>query len=388
MKASAVVPKSFFIPSLDGLRAISILIVFLSHAGLSRIVPGLLGVTVFFFLSGYLITTLLRLEYDQTGGVRLGDFYWRRVLRIFPPLYLTLGITVLVVGAGWLTGSFTWSAVAAQAVYLANYHEIFGSGGQAPGTEVLWSLAVEEHFYLVFPLLYLLLRRWLPTGRQQFQVLAGLAGAVLLWRMALVYGWHVIPLDPKVTHHPRICHATDTRFDSLLFGCILAVWGNPVLDATRWGRRSWLYIGVPAGLILLAVTLVLRDPGFRETFRYTLQGLALFPLFIATIRYADAPVFRCLNWRWVRFLGVLSYSIYLTHTLVIIGIQQAWPVPAGMVGSAKTGWLIGQGVAAFGLSIGAAWLMHVWVEKPCARLRKRFSHVQAPSAAGGKGTGQ
>src|SRR5438105_2995303 len=80
----------FQIPSLDGIRAVSFLIVFLAHAGLERYVPGYFGLTVFFFLSGFLITTLLRREYDRTGSVSLSHFYLRRILRIFPPFYLVL----------------------------------------------------------------------------------------------------------------------------------------------------------------------------------------------------------------------------------------------------------------------------------------------------------
>jgi peptidoglycan/LPS O-acetylase OafA/YrhL len=82
--------KAFQIPSLDGLRAVSFFIVFMGHATTIKLIPGELGLTVFFFLSGYLITTLLRLEVDQTGGINFRDFYLRRVLRIFPPFYMTI----------------------------------------------------------------------------------------------------------------------------------------------------------------------------------------------------------------------------------------------------------------------------------------------------------
>ena len=383
MKPASVSPKSFVIPSLDGLRAISILLVFLSHAGLQRVVPALFGVTVFFFLSGYLITTLLRLEYEQTGGVSLRDFYWRRVLRIFPPFYLVLGVIVLMALTGVLKGGFTWTAVGAQAFYLSNYQEVFGHGGQPRGSEMFWSLAVEEHFYLVFPLVFLVLRRWLPQARHQFYALAGLAAAVLAWRFTLVYGLHAIPLDPSVSHHPRICHATDTRLDSILFGCMLAVYGNPAIDPTRFSRRFWLRLGVPLGIGALLCSFVYRDPGFRETFRYTLQGLAIFPIFIAVIRFADSRPFRFLNWRWVRFLGVLSYSLYLTHAPVITVFQQWLPLPAGSAGLSKTLHLVVQGVLAFILAVAVSTLIHYAVEKPCARLRRKFSRVKAPEPVSG-----
>lgn len=382
MKPATAGSKSFFIPSLDGLRAVSILIVFLSHAGLHKYVPGLFGVTVFFFLSGYLITTLLRLECEQTGGVSLGDFYWRRMLRIFPPFYIALGGIVVLAVTGVLSGVVDWTTIAAQAAHVANYQEILRGGAQLPGTEVLWSLAVEEHFYLVFPFLYLGLRRWVPSARNQFLILAGLAAAVLAWRVLLVLGLHAIPLDPNVSHHPRTCHATDTRLDSLLFGCMLAVYGNPALDPTRTARRAWIFVGLPLALLALAVSFAIRGPAFRETLRYTLQGVALFPMFIASIRYADAPIFRPLNWGWVRFLGVLSYPLYLTHSTVIALVQQGYPTAAGVSGSARTQHLLVQGVIALVASLVLAALVHYAVEKPVARLRKRLSHVKAPTAAG------
>src|SRR5580658_4318026 len=150
--------SSLKIPSLDGFRAVSILIVFMSHAGLRQIIPGTFGVTVFFFLSGYLITTLLRLEWKETDAISLRHFYLRRVLRIFPPLYLTLAFASVVTLVGLLPGTLTWSAFGAQVMFLANYYKIYRAGfGMPPGMLVLWSLAVEEHFYVGFPLLYIVL---------------------------------------------------------------------------------------------------------------------------------------------------------------------------------------------------------------------------------------
>src|SRR6187431_2198154 len=102
-----------YIPSLDGLRALSILIVFLSHAGLSHVIPGPFGVAIFFFLSGYLITTLMRQERERTGSVNLWHFYLRRTLRIFPPLYLILAFTWLLVATGLLRGVIHGPAILA-----------------------------------------------------------------------------------------------------------------------------------------------------------------------------------------------------------------------------------------------------------------------------------
>ncbi len=378
MSSSATAGPVFHIPSLDGLRAVSIVIVFLSHAGLHRYVPGLFGVTIFFFLSGYLITTLLRLECEQTGGVSLRQFYLRRTLRIFPPFYLALAGVLGLTFSGALQGEFSWKAVTAQALQCSNYFEIFGGTGQLPGTEVLWSLAVEEHFYLLFPLLYLALQRAVPKPRNQFTVLMLLCAAVLVWRLVLVFSLHAIPLNAATDHHPRICHATDTRLDALLFGCALAVWGNPALDPTRRGRRFWITLGVPAGVALLLVSFAIRGTAFRETLRYTLQGLALFPVFIAAIRYSNWSVFRALNWSWVRRLGVWSYSFYLTHSIIIACVQQWLKLPAGSDGRTRFLWLVLQGVVAFAVSLLASALIYRSVEKPCTRLRQRLMRVSLP----------
>src|SRR5215813_9403267 len=88
--------ESLYIPSLDGIRACSVMVVFAAHAGLRGLIPGGFGVTVFFFLSGYLITTLLRMEHEQSGQIRLRNFYLRRVYRIIPPMYIVLTLTVLL----------------------------------------------------------------------------------------------------------------------------------------------------------------------------------------------------------------------------------------------------------------------------------------------------
>src|SRR5438445_3347113 len=113
--------SSFYIPSLDGIRAAAVMLVFAAHAGLKERIPGNFGVTVFFFLSGYLITTLLRIEYDQSGRVNLGPFYLRRVLRILPPMYLVLGMATLLTVTGLLQGSVAPRALLAQGLHLSSY---------------------------------------------------------------------------------------------------------------------------------------------------------------------------------------------------------------------------------------------------------------------------
>lgn len=355
--------EAFHVPSLDGIRALSFLLVFAAHAGLERLVPGGFGVTVFFFLSGYLITTLLRVEQDARGRVSLGQFYLRRALRILPPFYLVLGLAALAAWTGLLAGGLEAWACAAQALHVANYWIIgHGYDGQPRGTAVYWSLAVEEHFYVVFPCLFLIVSRVFSDRRRQALSLWALCALVLAWRCVLVYGLSV--------GEDRTYMGSDARVDSILFGCALALSGNPVLDGpSRISEVGWKYVLLPAGLLVLLLTFVDRSPGFRETFRYTLQGVALSPVFVVAVRYPRWGLFRILNLRVMTFLGVLSFPLYLVHHVLLRGLAHlTLGAPA-------------RAVLALGLSIAAAWLIHVLVEKPCARLRRRLSAAAAGAPA-------
>lgn len=184
--------RSLAIPSLDGVRAVSIAFVFLGHIGF-EVVPGGFGVTVFFVLSGYLITTLLRLEIENANRVSLKHFYIRRMFRIWPAFYAVLAIAALLtflVGLG--TGKVDGLPLLAEGSHIWNYFTIFYTGPQQAmaGTGVFWSLAVEEHFYLVLPLLFIGLNRAGLTFKKQAYVLLGLVGVVVVWRCILVYGMH------------------------------------------------------------------------------------------------------------------------------------------------------------------------------------------------------
>jgi peptidoglycan/LPS O-acetylase OafA/YrhL len=348
---------AFHIPSLDGLRAASFLLVFASHAGLDSVVPGAFGVTVFFFLSGYLITTLMRAEFARTGRVGLGHFYLRRALRILPPFYIVLGGATALAALGLVRGDLRSLAVASEALHVSNYwFAAHGGSGVAEGTGVFWSLAVEEHFYLLYPAIFLLLCRVRFTGRQKAFAFWTVCGSVLAWRCVLVFLLHA---DVE-----RLSLCSDTRIDSIAFGCALAVWNNPVLDGTtaRIEARRWPRAAFLAGVALLLVTFVARGPAFRETIRYTLQGIGLTPIFVSALRYPGWPIFRLLNARPMRFVGALSYSLYLVHHVVLRSVQEH--LRFGGLGCA---------LVALVVSLSLAWALQITVEKPCARLRRRLA---------------
>lgn len=348
------------IPALDGFRALAILIVLGSHVGLERIVPGQFGVTLFFFLSGYLITTLLRREVTKTGRIDFRAFYRRRAVRILPPLYLTLGLFVLLSAIGWLH-RLSSGGLMLDLLFLSNYFPI---SGMPIG---LWSLAVEEHFYLLFPLsLALLLRRARFAGCAA--ACLALCGVVLAGRFAEV----ARGADPM-----QMMFWTHTRIDSILFGSILALWNNPVADRTNVLPRG------PAGYALAAALLLpsflIRDEAFRLTVRYTLQGLGLLVLFNAAIRdrrlagpLLDNPV--------TRQVALFSYTLYLVHSGLILAFSGRGYGEHPLLPT----------LAALLCSFAYAWAMHRWVEEPMSRWRRareraeRNARVAEPvSAASG-----
>lgn len=351
--------NKFHIPSLDGLRAVAICIVFLSHVGLGKVIPGGLGVTIFFFLSGYLITTLLRIEQMKTGEINLKKFYIRRMLRIWPNFYLVLFLGALLTILTVLPGKVNAEGLLAQSLHFANYYGIFWGGvGTTIGTSVFWSLAVEEHFYLAFPFIYILLLKCKPelTQNQLLSIIIGLCFVALFWRIYLVW------LD----HAPqyRTYYASDTRFDSLLFGCGLALFKNPAIDTNhQMSEKSLKYIWLPLGIGLLLLSLVYRSDLFRETIRYSIQGIALIPIFIAAIRFPNWGLFKVLNLKLVRYIGVLSYSFYLVHHTIIESLNSYFPEAS----------LLLLGTSAAALSLLIAHIIHKLVEVRLIELRKKYS---------------
>ena len=322
--------KLEYLPCLDGIRACAIAMVFVAHAGLDKFIPGALGVTVFFFLSGFLITSLLRAEWVQTGDISLRNFYLRRAYRILPPLYLVLAVVWFI---DLLPGSHnhtTGWGLASILLYFFNYATHFGlSELHVPtGLVATWSLMIEEHFYLIFPWIYLAFKRNGKSVRSIVAVLAVSCLTALAWRYILVYILHIAVDCPK----PWTYNATDSRFDSILWGCILAIGANPwcgddISFLTR--RKGPLAIG---GLLLLLVSLLWRDLDFRQTLRYTLQGIALLPIFYYVVSSPNIWQTRWLSWRPLRWLGCVSYTVYLVHLSILDKLRTYTTWPAWAIG--------------------------------------------------------
>lgn len=352
--ARAPIHASAHIPSLDGWRAVAILIVLTSHLGLGHIVPGGLGVTIFFFLSGYLITTLLIQEHSRTGNVSISNFYIRRALRLMPPLAITLILVYSLTALGVTQGNVSLAGFAAQLLYFANYYYLFFDAGNTTpaGTGIFWSLAVEEHFYLVFPFLFGALFK--KTNRRTLVIaLAATCVITLAWRYALVGIW-----DSPTS---RTYYATDTRIDSIVYGCLLALCRNPILEPNApKSLRVRDYLFIAAASIALVATLLIRNPTFRETLRYTVQGIALAPLFFYSIRFGNHWIFRSLNSKPMQKIGIYSYSIYLVHYIAIENVHSL-QLPTAL------------SILITGVSIGSyALFIERYIDTPCMYWRRKF----------------
>jgi len=348
-----------YIPSLNGIRALAVLLVFFSHTGFGHIVPGGLGVTIFFFLSGYLITTLLVEEHKLTGTISLKNFYIRRIYRLFPPLYIVIiGAVAITVLKG--SNSFiSMDGFLSQILHYSNYYIIFiGKEGMIPGLGILWSLAVEEHFYLFFPVFLLFYMKKLNIKNLVLLIVLIIL-IVNAWRLILVLNLDILSFrDP---HYYYTYYATETRIDSLLYGCVMALIINPVNASKIDIKLIVIKVGMLVGISMILFTLLYRDVIFRETIRYSIQGLAMFPIFYYVITQQNSYIYKLLNLKSIAFIGKISYSFYLSHYVLIY-------LAEGFFGNT----LIVKNVVGFLFTFVFSTVMYFFVEKRFARLRKKL----------------
>jgi peptidoglycan/LPS O-acetylase OafA/YrhL len=304
------------VPALDGLRAIAILLVLGAHAG--WLPGGTLGVDLFFVLSGFLITSVLLSEY-RAGSVSLRGFYVRRAARLLPGLWLLLAayVAYAVIGHG-AVGTPTHIAGAALIgfTYVANFFAATWSPDQARYLMHLWSLAQEEQFYLVWPVVLIWLLRRCTDPRRVLTVLGAIVVAVTVER------WVLLEFGASTF---RISFAPDTNIDSLCIGCAAALlWAHH--PGLRVDRRV---VALAVGYVLFAVMVV---PRLVEPERAHILTVAspVYPIASAAIIVAAATgsaVARALSPRPLRYLGRISYGVYLWH----FPLMHFAGVPAGLV---------------------------------------------------------
>ena len=300
-----------YYPTLDGWRAIAIAGVTVAHvsfpifraggtspnaAALNATRYGALGVDVFFGISGFLICSRLLKELQRTGRLNLRRFYIRRVFRILPPYLATL-LTVALAGAIGvlpLTRGEFWTCL----LFVRNY---LPTAGAESGwyTGHFWSLSVEEHFYLLFPML---LAMWQPRGALRYTPIVAMAIAV--WRVVEFRLGLVSSLLPAASFYER----SDVRMDALLWGCFVAI---ALSDPERRARyREAVTPFVWCVLVALYVGCIAMRPPLAMAFE-----AVLIPLILAgTVLRPEMFIGRLLETRVFRWVGRLSYSLYLWQT--------------------------------------------------------------------------
>ncbi len=308
-------------PALDGLRAVAVALVVPAHCRVpGYLTGGYVGVELFFVLSGYLITTILLDERAATGRISLRHFYWRRALRLYPALLLMLAAYLLLAPMLWPEGEHGRDALLV-GLYLSDYSYTFWKMPEYLGHT--WSLAAEEHFYLLWPLvLTLLLRR----RSSLVKPLGLLLLAAWLWQM-----------------HVRNVGTVGFRFDTRMVGMMAGCWLAVVL---RSGWRPDPKIPAIVGLALLAWLVMTPS---RSYFPLAESAGVLLIIGATAIPFLETP--------WLTYIGKLSYGIYLWHFPIAKALN---PLPMG--------WLLTL-MAVTAMSVALAALSHHTIEAFARRYR-------------------
>ncbi|HTJ83146.1 MAG TPA: acyltransferase [Polyangiaceae bacterium] len=304
-------------PELDGLRALSVLAVIVYHVPRAHgLVPaGFIGVDLFFALSGALITQLLLREHDDTGRVALGRFYARRLRRLYPALLAMLAFVIVASFVAYSRASFVsiLRDAAISGLYLASFVAPFRA---MPLLGHMWSLSIEELFYLVWPLSLAIVAK---SGRR---AIVGLLVLVVIG----AFGWRVhLWFDAMASAH-RIYFAPDTRADALAWGCLAGFAVHSGWAARA--RRALLVLGPCAGLGIA----ILMHEADRSATWFATWGYSLTSILAATVvaRLFVAPS-AALATKPLVVVGRLSYSLYLWHIpLIAMGSDLGVPAEASL----------------------------------------------------------
>ena len=350
--------KSFgYEPSLDGVRAVAVLLVMVGHLGL--VYAGGLGVDIFFVLSGYLITAILVSEFSATGQVSLKKFYARRALRILPGvilLLIVLNIFVTISQPSDQAATLRWDSLGAL-FYIANWLRAFGRDLGILGH--LWSLSIEEQFYLLWPItLGFFLSRKLSTN----QIILVVALAVILVNLDRFYLYH------GIQSFNRIYNGLDTRADALLIGCALGLSGYPLFSRRIVVGLLGLIGAAFVGCVLFRGYPVPAD--FQVPFGLTIGG-TLFALGVvfalaAILSNRESIFAKVLRLPPLVWAGRLSYGLYLWHypVFTFVGVwfpeMQSAPIMALKV---------------FATFLSAT-ISYYSLERPCLKLKKKFSVIK------------
>jgi peptidoglycan/LPS O-acetylase OafA/YrhL len=352
-------PGESYRPALDGLRTVSVAAVLCYHMDAAQ--GGYLGVDVFFVLSGFLISSLLLDELARSGGVALAAFYQRRAVRLLPAfyVYLACGLALVLLFKGPSQQHLFYQGAVASLLFVNNWLKAVrpASGGSWLGH--VWSLSVEEQFYLLWPILLLALARSRVARNRLSAAILTLVSLSVLGQLLLV---------GTGASEPRIYFGADTRATELLIGCALAAWQHGHAGEAHARLTSGLgRLGLPA-FIALGVLVVIAPPLGRLSWfdwgGFAFVGALAALVIVGADKRPDLRWVRLLGSRPMSWLGRRSYAFYL------------WHFPVTSVAHANLRGRIGTPLAtviAATISVGLAALSHRMVEAP---IRRRYkSHL-------------
>jgi peptidoglycan/LPS O-acetylase OafA/YrhL len=345
------------VPALDGIRAVAVVLVFLRHSALRGVLPpgfGDVGVGIFFALSGFLITSLLLEERNLTRRVKLSSFYLRRAYRLLPALLVMLAVVALL--AVLLRRHELFPSLIGAALYFANWAYISGFAQPGTGVEHAWSLSIEEHFYLVWPLLLLLLTRWLSL-RKAAAVTLGICTADLALRLVLL---------ARGADGLRVHYGSDTRADALLIGCAIALIAHP----RRW--RPPVLVTTAGCLAIAALSLLRTESVPMLTLGMTVLAVAS-SVVVLDVWHGGSVFGKVLAVRPLVALGRISYGFYLWHLPILY-----LPISAALLARLPAGRVTGT-VLLFIVTLAVSALSYQFVERPFLRWKARTSVVSVVS---------
>ena len=326
--------KRRYITGLDGIRAIAVIMVLAYHLKLALFKSGFLGVTVFFVLSGYLITGILISEVEEEGTIDLKNFWLRRIRRLVPAV-MSMAVVIIFVSAVVNRIIFTKGCkdFLASVLGFNNWWQIFNkvsyfeaAGVPSPFTHC-WSLAIETQFYLIYPLILLGIYK-LVKSREEGRAKRGLLFAGVTLLLALISVILMIVLFDPQQDASRVYYGTDTRAFSLLFGALLAILWEYQMVPRRLSASVNMVLGSVSFAVLLVMTIAING---SSNFWYRggqFVGIILTVLVIYTVSGRKTWLSRFLSNPVLKWIGDRSYSIYLWHYPIILliskGIKASW----------------------------------------------------------------
>ena len=358
--------KSKYLPSIDSLRALAVLAVIIYHVDVNYLPGGFLGVDLFFVLSGYLISSLIIKEYRKTGSLNLYNFYIRRARRLLPAVYfmITVGLVVMVLFNEVLLRKSHLDAIFGY-IYSSNWWYIFHKldyfdsfGAQSPFKH-LWSLAIEEQFYMIFPLLFLLINRKKKSKDGTYKLNKNFLYVVLgLILVSLIA--HILLFD--INNISRIYFGTDTRAFSLLVGVVGAIlYPMEKLHAKVTPQQNIMYSVVSLVSIATLITVMIYTSEYNTwLYRGGFLLVAILGLIVIISSGKQHTLMsRLLSFKPVVFIGKISYSLYLWHFPVLV-----LTTPVSEIGNPNIIFVILRVILTFALATAS----YVFVETPIRKL--------------------